>query len=54
MYGQDSIKKYLFLRKIPPSGIVCMSGPMAHVDDDEEEQELCVIGGERIYQNGDF
>ena len=36
MYGEESIKKSLVLRKSPPSGVFCMSGPVAHVDDDEE------------------
>lgn len=53
MYGEESIKKSLVARKNPPSGVFCMSGPVAHVDDDEE-QEFCVIGGERVYRNGDF
>lgn len=53
MYGEESIKKSLVTRKNPPSGVFCMSGPVAHVDDDEE-QEFCVIGGERVYRNGDF
>lgn len=54
MYGEESIKKSLVARKSPPSGVFCMSGPVVHVDDDEEEQEFCVIGGERVYRNGDF
>eukprot|EP01018_Ginkgo_biloba_P037662 Gb_24341 [translate_table: standard] len=54
MHEEEVFKRSQAVKKTAPSGAFCMSGPVANVDDDEEEQEFSVIGGEKALRNGDI
>ncbi|GLJ50410.1 hypothetical protein SUGI_1074360 [Cryptomeria japonica] len=58
MYGTTAFKLLQTIAKTSGGGAFCMSGPVVHAADseDEEEQEFNVIAGEgeRAFRNGDF